>query len=196
MGLFTEDPGEQCTVVFALIVTEPASECVCKGGGATPPPPTSRFLNILCKDDSAMFSRFLHGAVQLKYSRREKSSSTFLTHPCSYGLYPPPPPQVCVRGGGGGRAQAGREVNALLRHFHNHYNCIRQRLRVFVLFICLLNPVFFQSRYCILSSLDSQNLGVYHETKEKCYWCDASQQVGQSRIFVFLDIGNLGKFPH
>ncbi len=26
-----EEPGEQCTVVFALILTEPASECVCAG---------------------------------------------------------------------------------------------------------------------------------------------------------------------
>ncbi len=25
--------GEQCTVVFALIVTEPATECLCVGGG-------------------------------------------------------------------------------------------------------------------------------------------------------------------
>ncbi len=33
-----EEPGEQCNVVFALIVTEPAGEwlcvCVCGGGGA------------------------------------------------------------------------------------------------------------------------------------------------------------------
>jgi hypothetical protein len=28
-----EEPGEQCTVVVALIVTEPASECVCGGNG-------------------------------------------------------------------------------------------------------------------------------------------------------------------
>jgi hypothetical protein len=40
-----EEPGEQVTVVFALIVTEPACECVCGGGGggrvgvATPLPP-------------------------------------------------------------------------------------------------------------------------------------------------------------
>jgi hypothetical protein len=37
-----EEPGEQDTVVFALIVTEPASQRVCVGGGggaATPPPP-------------------------------------------------------------------------------------------------------------------------------------------------------------
>ncbi len=40
-----EEPGEQCTVVFALIVTEPGSECVCVcvcvwrevGGAALPP---------------------------------------------------------------------------------------------------------------------------------------------------------------
>jgi hypothetical protein len=27
-----EEPGKQCTAVFALIVTEPASECVCVCG--------------------------------------------------------------------------------------------------------------------------------------------------------------------
>ncbi len=30
---YMEESGEQCTVVFALIVTEPASECVCEDGG-------------------------------------------------------------------------------------------------------------------------------------------------------------------
>ena len=34
-----------------------------------------------------------------------------------------------------------------------------------------------------MSSLDSQNLGVYHENKEKCYWCDAYQSVGHYRIY-------------
>ncbi len=70
-----EEPGEQCTVVFALIVTEPASECVCRGGGGggwgaappppppPPPPPTRRFRNNLWKDDSALFFRFLHGWI-------------------------------------------------------------------------------------------------------------------------------------
>ncbi len=59
-----EEPGEQWTVVFALIVTEPASGCVClcvegvqRGG-----PANSRFRNNLYKDDSALFSRFLHGS--------------------------------------------------------------------------------------------------------------------------------------
>ncbi len=60
-----EEPEEQDTVVFALIVTEPASECVCGGGGGglhyTHPPTTSHFRNNSCKDDSALFSRFLHG---------------------------------------------------------------------------------------------------------------------------------------
>jgi hypothetical protein len=48
-----EVPGEQCTVVF---LTEPATECVCN-----PTPHTRRFHNNLCKDDSALFSRFFHG---------------------------------------------------------------------------------------------------------------------------------------
>jgi hypothetical protein len=44
LGKSIEEPVEQCTVVFALIVTEPASESVCFCGGsggedATPPPP-------------------------------------------------------------------------------------------------------------------------------------------------------------
>jgi hypothetical protein len=30
-----EEHGEQCTVVFAFIVTEPASECVCGGMGGS-----------------------------------------------------------------------------------------------------------------------------------------------------------------
>ncbi len=44
-----EEPGEQYTVVFALIVTEPAIGRVCVEGrgGATPPPPRSRFCNSL-----------------------------------------------------------------------------------------------------------------------------------------------------
>ena len=33
-----EEHGKQCTVVFALIVTEPASECVCVGGGGVVTP--------------------------------------------------------------------------------------------------------------------------------------------------------------
>jgi hypothetical protein len=38
-GGIMEEPGEQCTVVFALIVTEPDGEYVCvEGGDATPPP--------------------------------------------------------------------------------------------------------------------------------------------------------------
>ncbi len=52
-----EETGEQCIVVFELIVT--------------PPPPThtpirnrNRFRNNLCKDDSALFSRFLHDYMQ------------------------------------------------------------------------------------------------------------------------------------
>jgi len=47
-----EESGEQCTVVFALIVTELASEYVEKDN--------------LCKDDNALFSRFFH-AYSYKY---------------------------------------------------------------------------------------------------------------------------------
>ncbi len=48
-GRSMEEPGDQCTVVFALTVTGPAT-----GGGD--PPPSSQFRNNLCKDDSALFS--------------------------------------------------------------------------------------------------------------------------------------------
>jgi hypothetical protein len=57
-----EKPGEQRIVVFAFIVTEPASECVGMrrrwGGIATPPPPPPQPYSgkILCKNDSPLFS--------------------------------------------------------------------------------------------------------------------------------------------
>jgi hypothetical protein len=61
MTKYMEEPGEQFIVVFALIVTEPSSECVCVGGGATPTtPPTSRSVTIYakttvhCSPDSSM----------------------------------------------------------------------------------------------------------------------------------------------
>jgi hypothetical protein len=43
---YMEEPGEQCTVVFALIVTERASECVGVEGGrhATAPSSHSKIL--------------------------------------------------------------------------------------------------------------------------------------------------------
>jgi hypothetical protein len=53
-----EEPGEQCTVVFALTVTEPAGRW--RGVWQQPPPPTSRFRNNLCKDDSAVFLLGIH----------------------------------------------------------------------------------------------------------------------------------------
>jgi hypothetical protein len=55
-----EESGEQGTVVFALIVTEPASESVCMWPHLNP---SSRFYNNLCKDDTALFSRFLHAPL-------------------------------------------------------------------------------------------------------------------------------------
>ncbi len=59
-GRLMEEPWEQNTVVFALIVTGLTSKCVWLG---TPPPHphTSRFLYNSCKDDSALFSTFIHG---------------------------------------------------------------------------------------------------------------------------------------
>ncbi len=79
-----EEPGEQSTVVFALIEPEPASECVCvcmegvEGGGLLHPLPLiSRFRNNLCKDDRALFSRFLHGySTGPDYSRNRIDEST------------------------------------------------------------------------------------------------------------------------
>jgi hypothetical protein len=46
-----DESGEQSTVVFAIIITEPAIVSVCGAGSR----------DNLCKDDSALFSRFLHG---------------------------------------------------------------------------------------------------------------------------------------
>jgi hypothetical protein len=56
-----EEPGKQCTVVFALTVTEPASGCS----------PTSRPASeYLCKDDYALFSRFLYGKCDVPFLYR------------------------------------------------------------------------------------------------------------------------------
>jgi hypothetical protein len=55
-----EEPGEQFTVVFALIFTEPASECVVCGGGGAPSLPLAGFVTIHakttvhCSSDSSM----------------------------------------------------------------------------------------------------------------------------------------------
>jgi hypothetical protein len=52
LGRVMEEPGEQCTVVFALVVTEPDSDSVCLKGGMEggllhpiPLPPTIGFRN-------------------------------------------------------------------------------------------------------------------------------------------------------
>jgi hypothetical protein len=65
MYLTMEEPEEQCTVVFAFMDTESASDSVGEmggGGGVAAPPllPNNRFRNNLCKDDIAWFSRFPH----------------------------------------------------------------------------------------------------------------------------------------
>ncbi len=44
-----EEPGEQCTVVFALNATEPASECECGGGAAIPGPTLADSVTIYAK---------------------------------------------------------------------------------------------------------------------------------------------------
>ncbi len=58
-----DEPGKQCIVIFALLVKEVGDN---GGGGGIatpplPPPPLAGFRNNLCKDDSELFSRFLHG---------------------------------------------------------------------------------------------------------------------------------------
>jgi hypothetical protein len=64
-GMFMEETGEQCTVVFALIVLEPASDCLCVWGEGdiVINTPTPRVRNNLCKGDSTLFSRFLYGNI-------------------------------------------------------------------------------------------------------------------------------------
>jgi hypothetical protein len=58
---FTKNTSNQRSI---LSVYGP-SECLCVGGRVAcfipPPPLTNRFCNNLCKDDSALFSRSLHG---------------------------------------------------------------------------------------------------------------------------------------
>ncbi len=61
-----EEPGEQHTVVFALIVTEPASEFVCVAG----------FITIYAKTTVNLFSRFLHGKYPVP------SLDSFLSDSC------------------------------------------------------------------------------------------------------------------
>jgi hypothetical protein len=71
-----EEHGKQCTVVFAVNFYGTGYwECVWRGwwGGGRllhPPPflPHCRFRNNLCKDDSALFSRFLHGLRSIRPS--------------------------------------------------------------------------------------------------------------------------------
>ncbi len=60
-GIFMEETGEQCTVVFALIVMEPASDCLCVWGDFVINTPTTRVRNNLCKGDSTLFSRCIYG---------------------------------------------------------------------------------------------------------------------------------------
>jgi hypothetical protein len=57
-----EESGAQCIVVFALIFTEPTSECVClwrRGLLYPPPPATSQFVTIYATT-TMHCSRFFH----------------------------------------------------------------------------------------------------------------------------------------
>jgi hypothetical protein len=55
-----EEPGEQCTVVFALIVTEPASECV----------------GVYCSPDSSMGVTVILSVSGREYGGTHHSVST------------------------------------------------------------------------------------------------------------------------
>jgi hypothetical protein len=90
-----EEPGEQCIVVFSLSITEPASEFVCVWRGwdvATPPPPLLvDFRNSLCKDDIALFSRFLQGLKQCSGSMTFCcGSGSGSADPCLWLISPDP----------------------------------------------------------------------------------------------------------
>jgi hypothetical protein len=61
-----EESGEQCNVVFAFIVTEPASECACAEGLLYSPPPTSRSHNNLRNKNICIF---------INYCRRNKGNA-------------------------------------------------------------------------------------------------------------------------
>ncbi len=54
-----DELGQQYTVVFAINVTDPATECVCREGLGIATHYSSSPLPVICKDDSALFSRFL-----------------------------------------------------------------------------------------------------------------------------------------
>ncbi len=63
LGWIMEKPGEQCTIVFKLSVTEPDSDFVCVGGvwGRLSPPPPASFsvtihakTTVNCSPDSSM----------------------------------------------------------------------------------------------------------------------------------------------
>jgi len=92
-GLNIEGTGEQCTVVFAFIVTEPSSEFVCGGGSCCTPrlPSTCRFRNILCKDDSVLFSTY---RLNMELDLQSLLGLHELEHSCNHWLRvtPQPPP--------------------------------------------------------------------------------------------------------
>jgi hypothetical protein len=95
-----EESGEQCTVVFALIITKYCRLlCVWRGlrGGVSYtnlPPPLFQFCYSLGKDDSALFSRF-HRALRLTQSVRLNSYFAVLGmlespyHSYNYGVRSP-----------------------------------------------------------------------------------------------------------
>ncbi len=99
-----EEPREQCIVVFALVLTEPASESGCEEGVEgvdTPPPPFAGFVasyaktTVHCSPGPSMFVSIfigLHEAVLFGLQRTERSkynSSTKVQHSASIPLFPP-----------------------------------------------------------------------------------------------------------
>jgi hypothetical protein len=95
-----EKSREQCTVVFALIVTKSAIEFMCLEGVrrvAIPPP--------LQKYGSVLFSRFLHGSELFNKNEYRRPHSFAVV-----GLVPPPHPPIQRKKD---KEEEGREVTII-----------------------------------------------------------------------------------
>ncbi len=157
-----EEPGELCAVVFVLIVMEPASERVCVGEGRRVVIPSATwFWNNLCKDDSALFSRFLHGHTGLHPLAGEEDLQYLWirvrSEPELLGWSNPEPENVL--GSGSGLFQIKKKlpgsVNFLLKyslnrrswHIYNFLNLFKNPL------FLLPEIFFFRSSFCLLSQV-------------------------------------------